>query len=135
MKILLDTSAYSQLKRGSAEVAGLVRQSTRVYLSAIVIGELLYGFRNGTRLERNLVELESFLESPFVTFLPVSYETADRFSRIAAALKQSGTPIPTNDMWIAAHALEVGADLITLDSHFEAIDAVTVHKIRIEKGR
>jgi tRNA(fMet)-specific endonuclease VapC len=56
-----------------------------------------------------------------VELLPVTRTTADRFGRIAAALRKAGTPIPTNDIWIAAHAFESGAELVTFDDHFAAV--------------
>jgi tRNA(fMet)-specific endonuclease VapC len=121
MKRLLDTSAYVALKRGHAGVAALVRESTELVFSTIVVGELLFGFRNGARIERNTRELDELLEDDRVTLLPVSRTTADRFGRIAAALRQAGTPIPTNDIWIAAHVLESGAELVTFDAHFDKV--------------
>lgn len=122
--ILLDTNAYSQLKRGHAGIAAVVRKATKVLLSAVAAGELLYGFRRGSRFERNWKDLESFLESPFVALVPVTLETADRFARIATALRAKGTPIPTNDIWIAAHAMETGATLVSDDRHFGEIDGL-----------
>ena len=117
MKILLDTNAYVALMQGHTEVADRVRRATRVYLSAVVAGELLFGFRNGSRYEKNIGELEEFFNNPFVEFLSVSYVTADRFGRISAALKQKGTPLPLNDIWIAAHAMESSAELLSFDRH------------------
>ena len=124
MKILLDTNAYSALKRGHAEVADRVRRAEEVILSVVVIGELLLGFRLGTRLRKNVAELEAFLDSPYVTLLPVTLTSADRFARITVALRAKGRPIPTNDVWIAAHAMETGAELVSADEHFEAIDGL-----------
>jgi predicted nucleic acid-binding protein len=124
MKLLIDTSAYSELMRGHPGVAEHVRRAERIYLSAIVAGELLYGFRVGSRFQKNLDELRTFLENPYVDFVPVTMVTADRFSRIASALRRRGTPIPTNDVWIAAHALETGADLLSFDLHFQDIEGV-----------
>ena len=121
MKRLLDTNAYSALKRGHAEVARLVRESVELAFSMVVIGELLFGFRNGTSLQRNTAELEELLVSPRVTVLPVTRTTADRFGRIAAMLRKAGTPIPSNDIWIAAHAVESGAELLSFDAHFAAV--------------
>jgi tRNA(fMet)-specific endonuclease VapC len=121
MKRLLDTNAYVALKRGQPGVAALVRESTELVFSTIVLGELLFGFRHGARLERNVKELDDLLSSDRVSVLPVTRITADRFGRIAAALRKAGTPIPTNDIWIAAHAVESGAELVTLDRHFEAV--------------
>ena len=124
MKVLLDTSAYSALRRDHLEVAERVRRSQRVLLSSVVLGELEYGFRSGTRYEQNRRELEAFLDHPYVRPLPVTPTTAERFGRVAAALRRQGRPIPSNDIWIAAHALESGADLLTFDRHFEAVDGL-----------
>lgn len=121
MKVLLDTNAYSALMRGHTGVAEKVRRAEQVILSAVVAGELMYGFRLGSRFARNMEELEAFLENPYVAFVPVTMTTADRFSRIAASLRRKGKPIPTNDLWIAAHALETGADMISFDRHFDIV--------------
>lgn len=124
MKRLLDTNAYVALKRGHRAIAELVRGSTELAFSMIVIGELMFGFQNGSRYRQNLKELEEFLANERVTVLPVTLTTADRFGRIAAALRRDGTPIPTNDIWIAAHAYESGAELVTFDAHFGAVSGL-----------
>ena len=122
MKILLDTNAYSALRRGHEFVTEQVRRSEEVLLSIVVIGELLFGFRNGSRYDENARALEAFVEDPHVRLLKVTWETADLFGRISARLKRTGRPIPTNDIWIAAHAMEAGADLISSDPHFGHIE-------------
>jgi tRNA(fMet)-specific endonuclease VapC len=71
-----------------------------------------------------MAALEVFLESPYVSLVPVTLTTADRFGRIAAALRAKGRPLPTNDIWIAAHAMETGAELLSFDEHFGAIDGL-----------
>ena len=71
MKMLLDTNAYSQLRRGNVQVAELMREAEEVLLSAVVVGELMYGFRRGSRFERNIADLLTFLGNPYVTFVPV----------------------------------------------------------------
>ena len=103
-----------------------MRRARGIVFSSIVAGELLHGFRCGTRFERNLDDLRAFLDSPYVQFVPVGWTTADRFGRIAAALRRRGTPIPTNDVWIAAHAMETGADLVSFDAHFEQVDGLAL---------
>ena len=110
--------------RGHEQVAELVRSAEEVLLSAVVVGELMYGFRRGSRFERNIADLRSFLDSPYVSFVGVGHVTADRYSRIAASLRAKGRPIPTNDVWIAAHVMETGADLISADRHFEHVDGI-----------
>lgn len=124
MKVLLDTNAYSALRRGNEHVARQVRNSEEVLLSAVVVGELLFGFRNGSLYEENARALGSFLEDPLVRLLTVTWDTADLFGRISAGLRKRGRPIPTNDIWIAAHAMESGADLISADPHFGHIESL-----------
>jgi tRNA(fMet)-specific endonuclease VapC len=124
LRLLLDTNAYAALLRGHADVARRVRAASEVLLSAVVAGELMAGFRGGTRLDRNLRELETFLASPYVSLQPVTLTTADRFGRIAAGLRKKGTPLPTNDVWLAAHALETGAELLSFDDHFRHVEGI-----------
>lgn len=124
MKVLLDTNAYTALFRGHNGVAARVRRAEQVLVSTVVAGELLFGFRNGSRFETNREELEDFLASPYVVLLPVTLVTADRFGRIAASLRRKGRPLPTNDIWIAAHAMESGADLLSFDEHFNEVDGI-----------
>ncbi len=124
MKRLLDTNAYVALKRDHEATADLVRSSSELVFSMVVIGELLFGFRNGTRFDRNVKELDDFLENARVSVLGVTRTTADRFGRIAAGLRRAGTPIPSNDIWIAAHAFESGAELVSFDEHFEAVEGL-----------
>jgi tRNA(fMet)-specific endonuclease VapC len=122
--LLLDTNAYSALKRGHEDVARRVRSAESIVMSAIVVGELLYGFRHGTRNASNERELEDFLNRPNTKFAEVTRTSANRYSRIAALLRANGTPIPTNDIWIAAHTQETGALLLSLDHHFAVVDGL-----------
>ena len=124
MRVALDSNAYSLLFRGHPLVAEIVRRSEEVVLSAVVIGELLYGYRYGSRMARNLRELDDFLANPRVTLVTVSRTTADRYSRIATALRAKGRPIPTNDIWIAAHAMETGTELLSSDGRFKHVDGL-----------
>ncbi len=78
MRILLDSNAYSAFMRGSHEVRDLIVVAEEVLFSAVVVGEQLYGFRQGAHFERNLAEFRSFLERPYVSFVPVGPVTADR---------------------------------------------------------
>jgi len=126
VRAMLDTNAYSALMRGVPAVAAHVRRSTRLYLPAVALGELLYGFRNGSQYGSNRRQLEAFLASPYVEFVPVDMSTCERFGIVAALLRRKGRPIPGNDVWIAAQALQTGADLLTFDRHFEAVDGLSV---------
>ena len=80
----------------------------------------MFGFRNGTRFKENMDDLDRFLKHEAVDLVPIGKITSDRYSRIAVKLRQQGTPIPTNDIWIAAHTMETGAELISFDEHFGA---------------
>jgi len=125
MRCLLDTNAYTAFRRGQERVVALVKHSEEVLMSAVVVGELLFGFRNGTHYAANRRDLDSLLASPGVRLLTVSLSTADRFGTIAAGLRRKGRPLPQNDIWIAAHALEHGADLISFDDHFGEVDGLS----------
>lgn len=129
MNLLLDTSAYSELKRGNDAVADLVRRAEQILFSPVVVGELLYGFRRGSRLARNVRELDDFIDRAHVQLVPVTVKTADRYARIAARLRANGTPIPTNDIWIAAQTMETGADLVSLDAHFAEVDGLVWRRL------
>jgi tRNA(fMet)-specific endonuclease VapC len=124
MKILLDTSAYVGFKRNHIGLVDIIVNSERVLISAIVLGELMFGFRSGSRFKKNIAELDNFMKHEAVELVQIGAITADRYSRIAAQLKQQGTPIPTNDIWIAAQTMEHGAELITTDHHFEKISGL-----------
>ena len=121
MKILLDTSGYVGFKRGTEEVVDSITSAEAVSFSPVVLGELMFGFRNGNRFKKNMDELNKFLDHEVVEIVHIGKTTSDRYSRIALHLKRQGTPIPSNDIWIAAQAIEHGAELITLDRHFENI--------------
>ncbi len=82
------------------------------------MGELLSGFKGGTKESINRKELEQFLDSPRVNLLPLDEETAEFYARIYWDVKKKGKPIPTNDLWVAASAMRHGLALFTYDEHF-----------------
>ena len=131
MRRLLDTNAYVAVKRSYRPVVDVVRSSEEIVFSIVVVGELLFGFQGGSRYSRNAAELDEFLASPYVSLQLVTRTTADRFGRIAAQLRKQGTPIPTNDVWIAAHAMETGAELVTLDRHFRHVAGLVIADLRV----
>lgn len=124
MKVLLDTSAYVRLLKGVPDLVDAVKEAETVLMSPIVLGELMFGFRKGTKLSENMNELNEFLAQDTVQRIPLGEITADRYSRISVQLKRQGTPIPTNDIWIAAQTMEHGAELLTADRHFEKISGL-----------
>jgi tRNA(fMet)-specific endonuclease VapC len=128
MKILLDTSAYVGFKRNNKKVVEIITRAETILFSPIALGELLFGFRNGTRFNENMSDLDKFLVHEAVDLVQIGKITSDRYSRIAAQLKRQGTPIPTNDIWIAAQTMEHGAELVSSDQHFGKIIGL-VHTI------
>jgi tRNA(fMet)-specific endonuclease VapC len=131
VKIILDTSAYVGFKRNSVEIVETIVQADRILFSPIVLGELFFGFRNGARFKENMEALKRFLDHEAVELVQIGKITSDRYSRIALQLKQQETPIPTNDIWIAAQTMELGAELITSDEYFEKINGLVCTILKI----
>lgn len=123
-RIFLDTSAYSAFKRGHDQVRHRIREASAIQLNAVVLGELRAGFLKGTRLRENLAELAQFLASPRVDVVAMDEETAKRYAMILNSLRRSGVPIPTNDVWIAASAMQYGSALLTTDTHYRVVTQV-----------
>jgi predicted nucleic acid-binding protein len=121
VNVLLDTSAYSAILRGHQPVLDVLRRSRTVAVSAVVLGELYSGFRAGNRWSENTAQLAQFLSKPSVRVLDVTEETALRYAEVDVYLRKKGRPIPRNDVWIAAVALEHGLQLLTLDDRFREI--------------
>jgi tRNA(fMet)-specific endonuclease VapC len=120
----LDTSAYSHFKRGDPAVAELLDSAEWIGVPSVVLGELWIGFVLGAQLDRNQAELREFLAAPVVEELPVDRRAARIYAEIVIALRRAGTPLPTNDLWVAATAAAAGATVLTYDAHFERIARV-----------
>lgn len=120
----LDTSAYSNFRRGNEEVTALLDRAEFVGVPTVTLGELRTGFLLGGRQRRNETELDAFLDNPVVQVLPVDSETSRQYAEIVAELRKAGTPLPTNDIWIAATAARNGTAVLTCDAHFERIARV-----------
>lgn len=120
-KILIDTNIYSGALRGAPAVVAILRKAERIAISSISIGELLSGFKGGTREQKNRDELAEFLDAPRVDVYPVDEDTSEFYAAILNQLRQQGRPIPTNDIWIAAVAQQHGLALYSNDVHFQQI--------------
>lgn len=121
MIVLFDTNAYTAFARGDAALLSRLERIERLLMSAVVVGELEYGFRSGSRYSTNRALLDEFLSEPYVEFLPVTRDTTLRYGQVCAELHRRGRKIPTNDAWIASHALEHGAEVWTRDAHFAGV--------------
>ena len=117
----LDTSAYSRLRRGSERIANILDRAIWVGVPAVTLGELRFGFLGGVHRTRNETELSDFLAASPVEVVSVDDAVARCYAEIVADLKRAGTPIPTNDAWIAACAAHTGSTVLTSDGHFEQI--------------
>jgi predicted nucleic acid-binding protein len=125
-RVLLDTSAYSAFVRGHVAVREAVAEAEEVFLNPIVLGELRSGFDRGNYRSQNYDLLQQFLSSPRAGIVDITDETAARYAPIRNELRAAGTPLPTNDVWIAASAMEHGLRLLTTDTHYRAIRQVIV---------
>jgi tRNA(fMet)-specific endonuclease VapC len=120
-RLLVDTNAYTRLMRGDERVLELLGAADVVFLSVVVMGELYAGFKRGQREYDNRRLLSEFISRATVKVLFVTGQTAEVFGDVKDSLKKKGTPIPINDVWIAAHAIENGATLVTFDHHFNRV--------------
>jgi len=123
-RVCLDTSAYSHFKRGDHRVIELLDSAEWIGMPTIVLGELRVGFLLGARPEKNEAELYDFLAVPVVEIVGVDSEVSRHYAEIVVDLRRAGTPITTNDIWIAAIAARQGALVVSYDDHFGAISRV-----------
>ena len=126
MRRCLDTNAYSRLMLGHPPLQACLEEADRVVMPVIVLGELHAGFLAGARSRENEARLQAFLESPGVRIQDVTWDIARRYALLVNHLRRAGTPIPTNDVWIAATALELGARLVSYDAHFRKTPGLIV---------
>ena len=121
MRILLDTNRLTDVLRGEQETVKLVEQAVEVWVPFITMGEIKAGFLNGTRSESNQHLLQKFLNQPGIGVLFPSRETSDYYARLFAQLRRAGTPIPTNDLWIASLCVQHELTLLSRDEHFDTL--------------
>ena len=120
-KVLIDTNIYSLAMKGDGNTVDALRKIDRIGFATISIGELYSGFKGGNSEKENREELNIFLDSPRVVVHPIDTMTADFYASILNNLKAAGTPIPINDIWIAAVAFQQGYKIFTKDKHFNLI--------------
>lgn len=125
MTLALDTNRYTDLCRGDAQVVEAVEGAEAVWLPFIVIGELRAGFAVGREGPRNEAGLRRFLLKPGVRVLYADEQTTYHYATVYRQLRKQGTPIPTNDMWIAALVLQHSLTLYDRDRHFDALPQLT----------
>ncbi len=121
MRVALDTNRLTDLFQGDAELADRLSECDEVWIPLIVLAEIKAGFYGGSQQHRNEILLRTFLAKPTVGILLPARETAEHYAHLFVQLKRVGTPIPDNDIWIAALVLEHNLMLITRDQHFERV--------------
>jgi tRNA(fMet)-specific endonuclease VapC len=123
-RILLDTSAYSAMRRNDERLLPHLQEAEQIALTPIVLGELLFGFLGGRAAGENRRLLRDFVDSPRVSILGLDEETTERYAAIRDYVRQHGSPIPVNDLWIAASAAQHGFRLLALDDHFKRVPQI-----------
>lgn len=124
MKIAIDTNRYSDADRGEARTVEILRAADRILVPFVVAAELRYGFLYGTRAGENERRLQRFLASSRVELLLPDERTTHEYASLAMQLRRQGTPIPVNDVWIAALTVQHGLTLYARDKHFDHLPQV-----------
>ena len=119
MRVALDTNRYIDMCRGLADTVKILEEADQVFLPFIVIAELRARFSFGTRAAENERVLRLFLFKPGVSVLYADEQTTHHYASAYRQLRTQGTPIPTNDLWIAALVLQHNLVLCARDRHFQ----------------
>ena len=121
MKLLLDTNRYTDFVQGEPSVVQSMRAAATIYIPFIVLAELRSGFACGTRPRENEATMTRILQEPRVIALYADAGTTHHYAAIFRQLRRQGTPIPTNDLWIAALAVQHELVLYSRDLHFQHV--------------
>jgi tRNA(fMet)-specific endonuclease VapC len=124
MKLALDANRYSDLVSGDKGVAAVLEAAVAIYMPLPVLAELRAGFAGGSRAGHNEAKLEEFLALPGVAVLLPDEQTTRHYVAVYLQLRRQGTPIPANDMWIAAMVIQHGLSLCARDAHFDHLPQI-----------
>ncbi|HEV2718538.1 MAG TPA: type II toxin-antitoxin system VapC family toxin [Thermoanaerobaculia bacterium] len=119
MRVALDTNRYGDVFSGEPETLQLLEEAELVVLPFVVVGELRAGFAGGQRRAENERILRRFLLKPGVQVFFADEQTTHHYANLVRQLRQQGTPIPTNDIWIAALVVQHDLVLHARDRHFD----------------
>lgn len=121
MRLLIDSNRYTDFARGVPDVVARFESADELWVSLIVLGELRGGFAFGSKRRKNEEALEKFLSRPEVQVLVLDEQTVEHYAFVYSSLRRKGTPIPTNDIWIAALAIHHDLTLDSRDQHFQHV--------------
>lgn len=125
MKLVLDTSIYCDYAEGIPDIVETIANSGEIiYLPAIIIAELSFGFMNGNKQEYNERKLQYIIDQLQIEIINVNQNIARKYALIYFHLVKKGRKIPINDVWIAACCMESGATLFTRNKHFKSIELI-----------
>ena len=124
LDIAIDTNRYRDFVDGETEAVAVFRTAARICVPFIVVAELRAGFAVGTRGMENERVFEQFLHRERVEVILPIVETTRHYANLYRQLRTAGTPIPTNDLWIAAIVVQHELCLYSRDSHFEALPQI-----------
>lgn len=124
MRLAIDTNTYIEFVRGNDRAVETLRSADEIYISFIALAELRSGFFLGTKGQENEAKLAEFLNSTRVRILLADEQTTHHYARIFAYLRNQGTPIPTNDLWIAALVIQHDLVLYSKDTHFSHVPQI-----------
>jgi tRNA(fMet)-specific endonuclease VapC len=122
--ILLDTSIVIDHFRGDSRIHQALESAVALYLPTIVLGELYYGAFRSAHREKQIEQVRHFLRAAIV--IGIDAKTSETYGHIRSELSQAGLPIPENDIWIAALALQHRLPLATRDQHFGRIAGIEI---------
>lgn len=123
-KVLLDTSIVIELFKGDQEVLNFLDKQQNVFIAAAVLAELYLGAYRSANVQKHIEQIKAFLLQ--CTVLSADQATAEACAKVKAALLKKGKPIPENDIWIAATALQYDLPLYTNDKHFSEVDNISL---------
>lgn len=117
--MILDTNAVSAISLKNSDILAVLQRQPALFVPVIVVGEYRFGISGSRKQRETTAWFDAFLQ--MVQVLHVTEDTAERYADLCRALKEAGTPIPQNDVWIAAIALQHGLPLLTRDGHFNRV--------------